>query len=357
MLLRPLYPALMALCLAWPIIAGTVEEVWAAPARVTLLTSIRDSEIHLESMAEEMFRKRFQGTDLEVRVVHRATLSSIRAELLDRDTVAAFYFAHSAQEQKVALAGAVAEGKIADFRGYDVKDAFQNVHPGLRYLAVIGCQSSGIFERFRSLGVYADRPDLKIRGFEGKILASRTLFHWFLEHPILEAIHDGLDQFAEPLDASDLHAACPDREEQRKELCEHQAARRRTIRKSRTNLDVARGVTPLQPVVWVTRRIPHGALEEQVLPVFVQVNGVNLTFFEKTEPGSFEVREVPVESIQGKRITIESGAGYARKKNETILGDFQICSQETCWRPLSSQQGVPLGVGRNVYVPEAVTRR
>lgn len=130
------------------------------------ILNFREYYANYEAKLERIVLRRFDPDEYDVRVLHRATGDQISRILQSPNNVAVFYVAH---------AGTAGGGRITDRDLNDVTPAFRRVHPNLRYLGIVGCESAKIIPYLRSKGYFADRPHLEVAGFEKKVDAAAGL--------------------------------------------------------------------------------------------------------------------------------------------------------------------------------------
>lgn len=167
----------LALALSAPS-AGMASErplVLAPPARptVVLLTSLpaegaRAFYLHLPFLRttrrlERVFREEFEGTGLTLSIRHGADQFEAWNALRSSENIAVLWVSHAGR------------GAIADSRGNDLRDVFQAAHPGLRVLALVGCDTAPVAAALARDGAFDHAPGTKVISFEGKRSATSAL--------------------------------------------------------------------------------------------------------------------------------------------------------------------------------------
>ncbi|MCM2276945.1 MAG: hypothetical protein NDJ89_02575 [Oligoflexia bacterium] len=150
----------------------------AAPARpvVALLTSVSTPRIwyrprswQLPAELEKRFRQAYGKSGYELRVYHGAGPRELAEVLQDPAIRGVFWVSHSGSDASTDGEPAQWDDTILDLHGNDVKEVFQRIHPGIRWLGIVGCNSAAIFETFRSEGFYRDNRLLRIQAFDARI--------------------------------------------------------------------------------------------------------------------------------------------------------------------------------------------
>jgi hypothetical protein len=154
---------------------------------VVLLTSLDMSRVHIPwflffmrpyyehypQRLESAFREHFQNRGYNVVVQHDADQAVLWRALHYPGSVAVYWLSHAGDSgpQAPGLSGGAV---IVDRNGYDVTPVFQDVHPNLRFLAVIGCDSQHVLEQQLHSGI-SENPDLRLISFDHKVDAQDGL--------------------------------------------------------------------------------------------------------------------------------------------------------------------------------------
>jgi hypothetical protein len=162
----------------------------AAPTqKVVLLSSLNTAYIHVpfylffmrhyfrtyERKLAARFRGFFAPSGYEVEVRLSATQADLWQALHDPRNVGVFWVSHAAGAVQ-ETPGLASNGEIADLDGFDVTPAFQQLHPNLRFLGVVGCQSAGaIHEMLAAHHAFDVNPWVKVEAFDYKVDAKRGL--------------------------------------------------------------------------------------------------------------------------------------------------------------------------------------
>ncbi len=115
----------------------------------------------------EMFLERLTAFNLDPVVIERATEDQLAAALRARTTAAIFWIGHSNPGRSGTGLG-VSE-VILDADGNNVAPLFQNIHPNMRWLAVIGCDAQPILDKYKVLGYYDQNRILQFFSFDSLI--------------------------------------------------------------------------------------------------------------------------------------------------------------------------------------------
>lgn len=252
--------------------------------RIVLLTSLDMSKSgdyyknYLDNI-EFIFKKKisdilqWKEDEYILNIVHYATATDIRRALMSPDSVAVIYLSHAGYSSQGMLESSI----ISDFELNDVKEAFYDVHPNLKFLGVIGCTSKEVFARLKNSG-YSLNSDLEI----------------MVEATIVDA------------QKSALHALGQ--------------AVKKLNNFSGTNYDCTRTVKKTFAVD-VKRTIPSDITKEEVKNLFLQVKGKLIGVMPKIGPNeSQSIRAyIDAEDISAKgdlKITVLTGARIAGETPE-----------------------------------------
>ncbi len=122
---------------------------------------------------EELFVRKFTGTQYVIEIVHRADQFHLWSALHDPKNVAIFWLSHaSSSGGSTASSQLLSNQRILDSQGFDVTPIFNKIHPNLRFLAVIGCFSQSILNQLPHLSQdpkHSDHPYLRLFTFNHKV--------------------------------------------------------------------------------------------------------------------------------------------------------------------------------------------
>lgn len=121
---------------------------------------------------ESIFRRQFMlsGLNVDVETISNADADTVHRELTSGRNVAVYFVGHS-------FAAKGAENSIIwDYGFRDIKKAFNSIHPNVRFLGMIFCNSNSIIRRLREEeGYFSSKANLKVFGFDAKIEARSSL--------------------------------------------------------------------------------------------------------------------------------------------------------------------------------------
>ena len=144
-----------------------------ASRQVTLLVSVEGSTRVLFKVTDttkrlvDQFRNQYSGIKLPLKIIANANQEDLHRELLNPENEGVFWVSHANSfDQGQGLGN---EDTIIDIEGNNVKDLFQQIHPSIRFVAVLGCRTAPIIEGFRQKGFYADNKDLFLYARDKKI--------------------------------------------------------------------------------------------------------------------------------------------------------------------------------------------
>jgi len=126
--------------------------------KITLLTSIDEKTFkgpfylhwgyfeHYLGGLENQFQEHFKNSGYEISVIHQANRDQLYAALHDPANVGVFWLSHSTAVSGNPIKGVQFDPRIVDAIGSDVKELFQNVHPNIRWLSIVSCNSNMILQ-------------------------------------------------------------------------------------------------------------------------------------------------------------------------------------------------------------------
>lgn len=158
--------AVVTLSLPLPAFSGQKTVVLLTSVHVNLWNGL----IHRKF--EHIFNHRFGDSGYQVRINQEADQSTLWKELHNPDNVAVFWLSHAGVGISNS-AGIAAPNIIVDRDGYDLAPVFREIHPNIRYVGVIGCNSEAVIEKIRE-GL-PQNPSLQIDAFDHKVNAKKAL--------------------------------------------------------------------------------------------------------------------------------------------------------------------------------------
>ena len=164
-------------------VALSTVNAQAAPT-VTLLTSIvspkpawyQPASWDINTQLAADFRKAFANSGYQVVVKQGASATDLADALRSPENVGVFWLSHAASDSS-SHSALGDDNVVLDQYGVDVQNVFQLVHPNLKWLAVIGCESSPILSHFIKEGIYKDSPSLTIEDYSTTIDAEQGLIY------------------------------------------------------------------------------------------------------------------------------------------------------------------------------------
>lgn len=345
---------LLAICASF--MAGAQEK-----ARIALLTSLdpKDGKAFYNlpgydnnQKIEKEFRKHFDTTSFEIVVTHRATLGDVWSTLHDPKVTAVFFVGHAGEETEFGNNHSLsAPAIIADENLNDLKNAFQKVHPNLKYLAVISCNSKSIIDTFIKDNSYSNAPDLVIKTFDHKVRPLTGL---------KESIKDAINLIAKDETYDDVfpfRGPCGDYGDEYlgKDACIKYALENRKLKANpnlfRNNLnDNDRNSNKLT----IKRNIPQDTNEEYVRASLILMNNHVVGFFPKGTPGEEQTIEIDLPDTTSDspiKLINDSGLNSKIDKSKIFLGELEIVSDNNncTLKGEKNRRGELLGVGKNYY--------
>lgn len=133
------------------------------PHRIVLLSSIYNVDEFGRDKSYEGFAKmvyeKFESFqlptgDFDIRVVHDANQVDLYNNLHDPENLAVFWISHANSSER--FVGTSLSERIVDSQYVDIAPIFQEIHPNIKWLGLIGCKTRQILEKYALQGAYLD---------------------------------------------------------------------------------------------------------------------------------------------------------------------------------------------------------
>jgi len=321
--MKSFFPFLFILTL-W----GGVGQARPLP-QVVLLTSVpepvqksiwRPKNWHLAAELEKTFRRTIENSGFRWKVVHNADQFQLHQELMDTTNIAVFWVSHAGDGDDSGKALG-AENLIADKDANNVKEVFQQIHPHLQYLAVVGCGAESFVQDYQKAGYFP--ANLHVMSFPKRIDA-------------ISGLKQALDQSVIDLNAAKLPKGIG------AEVLQLRLDIERWTQLSRQAFDSTLPLK-LQPTrqLMLSRQIPLDEKSGLSNAARVLMSGHLLAVFPAGKPGEIQHLSVPLSSF-GSEILFISGASRSRNLKIADIGGLEIDSSQFVpgkWKLFS--RGVP----------------
>lgn len=329
---------------------------------------------------EALFRKRFENSGFEIEVHHQTDSQTLWNALHAADTAGVFFVGHSAPEgtyngNNGIVNGISEEAIIADLNGNNLQDIFTDVHPNIRYLAIVGCNAKAIFDSFTAQGFYKNNPGLRIFSFDHLVDPFDFPIELSWNSGLTQAINASLDTLAKPqtyadlfpdggsCDLSDSTFPYDDSDDPSVKSCEQHFV---THRKVLINPAFASGLPQscyfLKGLkVTIGRDLKSAQTGAPMLRIVSQ--GKTLGVLPALASGESQSVDVYFDSSQLASVIVSGGdpseflkitadTGLSLVNAESIaIGKLSIQPSWSggAWSPIADPQGHPLGVTENIY--------
>lgn len=289
-----------------------------AVPKIALLIAIDNPQISLFyrsknwSLSEDLiqyFKKKMGSTPYELVIFKDANQEILHQELTNPDNIALFWLSHSTSFSDFET-GLGFDDTIIDSEGHNVRDIFQNIHPHLKFLSVLGCKAGPILQKLRDEGFYKNNQDLFIFSKDKNIYAKKEI------RKSIQAFKEKIHSF-----------------------------------KENTLADFEKKGIPIK----VKRTIPESQ-EESGTGTSVKIlnRGKLLGLFPKAKRGETQSLIVYLDpenltTTSDLKIVIDSG--IISKDKKILLGIVEIESESLDgeWKPFTDSSGQILGVTQNIY--------
>jgi hypothetical protein len=119
------------------------QTLWAR--NIVLLSSLPENQVKIEKKVDSIMMKEF-GSDetYDIVIKHRADQEDLFNSLNDSQTHAVFWLSHGGYTKVGNSKGVAATPMLLDFQKDNVAKTFQKIHPHVKFVGVIGCNSKQI---------------------------------------------------------------------------------------------------------------------------------------------------------------------------------------------------------------------
>ncbi len=288
--------------------------------KVLLITSLADHQVKLQRKVERKFIQNLPHR-LEPVIVHQADQFILRQHLMSEEYLAIFWLSHGSFAKLSSRVSSSAEGikispKILDFQKNNVAPIFSQIHPGTKYLAVIGCNTKQIINFYRESSNWS-HSDVR----NTYIPQSRVPATWTLKRAMKDFNYYFYNFKLYP------HKPFP--------------------------------VKKFGYLVLVKRTIPIGAKTNDVRPVRVEVAGSLIGVLPKQKPGTTLSKYMFLpkqENFNRSQLNVRFSTGHDIEANldPKAFGSMEIVSQDSDinakWEVFAKSDGTPFGIYSQNYL-------
>jgi hypothetical protein len=148
---------------------GYENHGYSAMQKISLLTALEE-ELPIDlSVLESILKKQFDAYPYELEVTHKATQYNLWQALHSYHTIALFWLSHAGCTEYPVPQYAV-QVVMPDFNHFDATKVLQEIHPNLRFLGIIACNSNLVVNKVNNeYSIRISNPDLEIKSFSQKI--------------------------------------------------------------------------------------------------------------------------------------------------------------------------------------------
>lgn len=140
---------------------------------IVLLTSLPNKDIKFTRDIGARFiqyTKDFYRQGFKIYIVHQADAQKLHSVLNNPQTHAIFWLSHGGAAKSQSPGGMQASASLLDYNGDNVAKVFQRIHPNIKFVGIMGCNSNIIMQ-----GLLPKRDDLHTYFPKGKITAHKAL--------------------------------------------------------------------------------------------------------------------------------------------------------------------------------------
>ncbi len=120
---------------------------------IVVLTSLPGSQLKTTKRLNKIIKRKLSHfSNLNLIVVNRGDQEVLHNYLNDPETVALFWLSHGGYKTlRSNDLGMMPSALLLDFNGDNVSKVFQKIHPNIKFLGIIGCNSSQILSPYLSM--------------------------------------------------------------------------------------------------------------------------------------------------------------------------------------------------------------
>jgi hypothetical protein len=167
--------ALRSLTISLFLICVLETSLYSATQKIYLLTALDDDPRIDLTQLDGIFRKPFATDFYELSIKHKATQYDLWQALHSYQTIAIFWLSHAGCTE-FDVPDYAMQLAMPDFNHFDAAGILQEIHPNLRFLGVIACNSNLVIKKISSeYDIQTRNPDLEIKAFDQKISAENGL--------------------------------------------------------------------------------------------------------------------------------------------------------------------------------------
>jgi hypothetical protein len=124
----------------------------------------RSGESRLDELVR-IFESRMKPLGFETEIVIDAQAHQLRFALTNATTAAVFWIGHAISSN--TSTGMNIQSVVLDSNAVNVANLFQDVHPNIRWVGIVGCYMQGMIDRNKLQGRYKNNPILRIDAVDG----------------------------------------------------------------------------------------------------------------------------------------------------------------------------------------------
>lgn len=270
---------------------------------IVLLSSFENKDIKTEFKVDRITKKKlslYENYNHNLIIIHKASVKHLYKYLNDPETMALFWIGHGGFKSTRGSQAIRPTPILSDHQKLNVAKAFQSVHPNIKFISIIGCNSFQILE-----GVLNHRDDLGYYIPTKKVLATLALrksFRIFKRHFFsnrYEYISDDIQKQGIP--------------------------------------------------VTVTRTVPN---DSSALMIFAGKKLISLLPALKANESQSEIVYLPYkEGLKKYELKIVFATGQSAYDNTDNFGEIKVNHQDlSLWKLFSKANGEPFGVNERVFL-------
>lgn len=140
---------------------------------IILLTSLPEKDSVYQKNIEFAFinhTRDFARLGFKIKIMHQVDQELLSQTLTDPNSHAVFWLSHGGAMTGQSGRGVQASAKLLDYQGDNVAKVFQRIHPNIKFVSILGCNSKLIMQ-----ALLPKREDTHYYIPQGKISAKRAL--------------------------------------------------------------------------------------------------------------------------------------------------------------------------------------
>lgn len=284
---------------------------------IVLLTSVEHKRFDIPKRLERRFYKgvnKIKKLDTEVttKVIHGADQEDLYNALTDQKIDAVFWVSHASFISSNSSSSSMSpQSMILDINSDNVAPIFQVIHPNMKFIGIIGCNTQSILDEYLD----EDQEDSISKDSNLRYISKRRSIAQF-------ALSRALRKFKKAIKYNLLPT------EKNKEST------------SGFDIEVKRTMQS---------HIPHN----EIRSIRVLSQGRVVGLIPKILPGESEIikLKIPYNKDHNYKLELSTGQNIYTDSEKIHFGDLEVFNEKNSWEVFAKRDGTPFGINTIVYIP------